>query len=87
VRSAEQGANIIFYKNIPVDVPGMTDLQKRKTELLQTIAGLLFSPVGNTSVKKAMIGKGSFLVGDDLEELLNEAKQEGKRWWIKACNM
>jgi hypothetical protein len=74
VRSAEQGANIIFYKNIPVDVPGMTDLQKRKTELLQTIAGLLFSPVGNTTVKRATIGKGSFLVGDDLEELLNEAK-------------
>jgi hypothetical protein len=74
VRAAEQGANIVFYKNMPVDVPGMTDLQKRKTELLQTIAGLSFSPAGNSSVKKAVIGKGSFLVGDDLEELLNEAK-------------
>jgi hypothetical protein len=74
LRSAEQGANIIFYKNIPLDVPGMTDLQKRKTELLQSIAGLLFSPVGNTSVKKAAVGKGTFLIGDDLEELLMEAK-------------
>ncbi|MDB5210328.1 MAG: glycoside hydrolase family 2 protein, partial [Sediminibacterium sp.] len=74
MHAAEQGANIIFYKNVPLDVPGMADLQKRKNELLQSVAGLLFSPVGNTSVKKAVLGKGSFLVGDDLGELLDAAK-------------
>ncbi|MEO7531264.1 MAG: glycosyl hydrolase, partial [Sediminibacterium sp.] len=73
-RLAEQGAHIIFYKNLPIDVPGMADLAKRKNKLIQLVDGLQFSMLTNSSLKKAVIGKGFFLVGDDLEELLNEAK-------------
>jgi hypothetical protein len=71
---AEQGATIVFYKNLPIDVPGMADLKKRQTELVQLIEGMKFSAAANSSVKKAVIGKGAFLVGDDLEQLLAEAK-------------
>lgn len=70
---AEQGATIVFYKNLPVDVPGMVHLKKRQNEIVQLIDALQFTTV-NPSVKKANIGKGSFLVGEDLGQLLLQAK-------------
>ena len=73
-QSAEEGSNIVFYKHLPTDVPGMFDLDKRKSEMQKLIVGLSFVSVENTSVKKAVIGKGSFLVGDDLDQLLTQAK-------------
>lgn len=72
--AAEQGATIVFYKGIPIDVPGMMDLTKRQTDLIQMVESLSFINVPNTSVKKANIGKGFFLVGEDLAELLSQAK-------------
>ena len=75
-QAAEQGANIIFYKHLPTDVPGMADLEKRKNELSKLVSGLVFSPVENTTTTKAVIGKGSFLLGDDLAKLLTAAKTQ-----------
>ncbi len=74
IHTAEQGANIIFYKHIPIDVPGLADLKNKQNTFLQLVSGLSFTPIANSSIKKAIIGKGSFLLGDDLEELLNAAK-------------
>jgi hypothetical protein len=75
-RLAEQGANIVFYKNLPADVPGMADLQNRQEVFKKLISSLQFSAINNSSVKKASIGKGSFWIGDGvgLEQILKEVK-------------
>ena len=72
--SAEKGANIIFYKHLPTDVPGMADLEKREIELAQIIKAIHFEETTDSFVKKATVGKGAFLVGDDMEQLLKQAK-------------
>ncbi len=71
---AEQGAHIIFYKHPPTDVPGLADLEKKQTELIKLVSGLLFETAENASFRRAIVGKGTFLVGDDLEELLDQTK-------------
>lgn len=70
--AAEAGATIIFYKHLPVSTPGMGLLQQNQTEFRKILNGLHFASVGN--LKKAAIGKGYFLLGDDLDQLLIEAR-------------
>jgi len=74
IHSAEQGATIIFYRHLPTDVPGMAELQKKQTAFHKKMGDVKFSTTNPSSVRKAIIGKGVFLLGDDLEQLLNEAK-------------
>jgi hypothetical protein len=71
--AATKGATIVFYQHLPIDVPGMAELPKRQGEFSAMIRSLQFMPVANTSIKKAVIGKGAFLVGDDLTQLLDAA--------------
>ena len=74
IRLAEQGANIVFYKHLPADVPGMAELEKRQAEYKKLVTGLQFSPISNGSVQRAAMGKGAFLLGDDMDQLLQAAK-------------
>jgi hypothetical protein len=73
VSLATNGATIVFHEHLPNDVPGMYQLQQRKNELEKMIHSLSFSNSGNT-VKRAAIGKGYFLVGNNLDDLMTEAK-------------
>ncbi len=68
------GANIIFYKHLPKDISGLSDLQNKQIAFKKLIEALQFSSVGNSKINQAKIGKGSFLVGEDLEELLSAIK-------------
>lgn len=65
---ARNGAIVIFYKSLPKDVPGLTNLTSRQAEMKRLLASLQFK--GN----KAIVGKGAVLLGDNLEELLATAK-------------
>lgn len=69
---AKSGATILCYKNIPADVPGFNELAKRQSALLQLKDQLSFVIDGN--IKKATIGKGAFIVGDNMTDLLAAAK-------------
>ncbi|MEN9684481.1 MAG: hypothetical protein RLZZ28_267 [Bacteroidota bacterium] len=77
--SAEAGANIIFYKTLPSDVPGLANLQERQKELTDILNGLQFSAIANSSAKKAIIGKGAFLLGSNLDELLDAAHTQREK--------
>lgn len=70
---AKDGAAIIFYQHLPNDVPGMFQVRQRKNELDSIIHALSFSSASGT-VKKATVGKGYFLVGNNLDDLMREAK-------------
>lgn len=67
---AEAGAVIIFYRSLPDDVPGLWDLEQRHIALRNLKDQLDFTKPGNVSFMKADIGKGAFLVGDDINEML-----------------
>ena len=72
INLAKQGAKILVYKNLPEDVPGFGQLDKRRMLFQQLIKQLSFKPAGE--LKQAVIGKGKFLIGDDLEALLEVAQ-------------
>lgn len=65
---ARNGATVIFYKNLPKDVPGLSNLASRQAEMKRLLASLQFKD------NKATLGKGAVLLGDNLEELLVMAK-------------
>ncbi len=71
---AEQGASVVFYKHLPKDVPGLADLQKRQALFTALSSDLSFTTLPGSGVQKAVVGKGAFLTGDDLEQLLAAAK-------------
>ena len=60
---AESGANIIFEKQLPVDVPGWGNLELRQQQFKKLISNLKFSDVKG-GVKQCRIGKGCFWVGE-----------------------
>lgn len=72
VSLAKLGAKVLVYKSLPVDVPGLGQLEKRRSIFQKLIKQLSFVQSGN--LKKASIGKGMFIVSDDMESLLSAAK-------------
>lgn len=65
---ATAGANVLVYKTLPQDVPGLHDYDKRKAAFYEMLQTLKFAKSG--PVNKAVIGKGAFYVSDDLNELM-----------------
>ena len=68
VELAKAGATILFYKHIPVDVPGFKDYVNRTKQLNKIITPFKFVDEG--TVSKAKVGNGSFIIGDDIQDLL-----------------
>jgi hypothetical protein len=58
---------------LPVDVPGYGGWQQKQDAYNKLLARLSFTTTANSLIKKANVGKGSFILGDDLQELLNDA--------------
>jgi hypothetical protein len=71
VQLAKEGAAIIIYKDMPGGVPGLAQLKEQQAVFEQLSAELHFSAQGD--IKKASVGKGFFLMGDDLAALLKAA--------------
>jgi len=65
---AEGGAKIAFYKNLPNDVPGLTNLVERQAAFKTLISSLKFEKIGNVEIAK--IGKGAILIGSELPDLM-----------------
>lgn len=87
---AKAGATILVYKNLPTDVPGWHNLESRRNAFKTLLSQLSFSENGN--VKKAVIGKGVFIVSSDAEDLLeaanvrHEAATEKGLWLLRRKN-
>ncbi len=67
---AREGATIIARNSLPSDVPGWGDLERRRASLKTLIAQLRFEKTAGSEAQVAKIGKGKFLLGDDLRRLL-----------------
>jgi glycosyl hydrolase family 106( putative alpha-L-rhamnosidase) len=69
---AGEGATIIVRGSLPSDVPGWGDLERRRGGLKALVAQLRFEK-SDGGAQSAKIGKGRFLLGNDLKELLAAA--------------
>lgn len=85
LKLAQQGATILVYKNLPQDVPGFGKLDVRRNAFQQLINRLKFSKSGN--LQKAVIGKGSFIVSDELDVLLLAAKARKESYTEKGLSV
>jgi hypothetical protein len=72
VKLCREGAKILVYKNLPSKVPGFAN-HNRDQKLLDSLRSRLsFTNEGN--VQKAKVGKGYFLMGNDIGSLLRAAE-------------
>ena len=76
---AKNGATIIAYKNLPVDVPGYGQLDKSQAAFKNLAGRLNFGSTDFGYVQSAAVGKGKFLTGNNLEDLFKAAaiRKEG----------
>jgi hypothetical protein len=73
---AEEGATIIFHKELPADIPGYGQLEERKLEFRNLMDQLDFIEDVEPEIHQVHIGEGAFLLGDDLFNLLSFAGVE-----------
>jgi hypothetical protein len=71
---ARSGATILFVKNLPSDVPGFGNLEARRSKFKALLGQLKLEPTADPLVRKATIGKGVFLVSDNVDALLKPSK-------------
>jgi len=67
----QAGAKVIIYKELPSDVPGMFELQKRQLEYRAMTGSLSFAQSGELRI--ATRGKGKLILGNSLDALLEGA--------------
>ena len=73
VRLARAGATVAFYRGLPADVAGLHELDGHRARLRAIVGALAFKPSADGAVKRATLGRGAMLVGDDLSSLLTAA--------------
>ncbi|WP_211309785.1 glycosyl hydrolase [Mucilaginibacter yixingensis] len=72
VNMAKAGATVVIHGKLPEDVPGFGQLDQRRAAFKALLGTLNFTQ-GNDGVKVATVGKGKFLMSDDLNALLTIA--------------
>ncbi|MCC9135581.1 glycosyl hydrolase [Pontibacter silvestris] len=73
VQLAKDGATVVVYRNLPTSVPGLGNLNDRQEGYQKLLAQLNFTNTDKADIKKAMVGEGAFMVGDDLDQVLSYA--------------
>jgi hypothetical protein len=76
---AGKGATILVYKNLPTEVPGYGDLQQHEKTFQKLIRQLNFVSTNDSEIRSATVGKGKFLLSDNLQQMLKYAsiRKEG----------
>ena len=70
---ANKGATILVYKNLPIAVPGYGQLQQHEEEFQKLMHQLNLVSTNDSEIKSATIGKGRFLISNNLQQLLKYA--------------
>jgi len=71
VALAQAGATVVVQGQLPTDVPGLGNLAQRQAAFKKLTAQLQFKPTAGG--QRATIGKGAFLLGADVPQLLAQA--------------
>jgi hypothetical protein len=72
IQLAKDGAMIVVHNQLPKDVEGLSNLSERQAKFKNLIAQLNF--IKNEGIFTSKIGKGAFILGENLEEILTAAK-------------
>lgn len=67
-----QGASLVFYRNLPADVPGYAALENNRKTFQQLLEQLHFEKTAQ-GLSIAAYGSGQVLLGDDIRTLLEKA--------------
>lgn len=70
---ARAGATVVVVGELPRDVPGLATLAQRRQQLQATISSLGSFQTIQPGVSESHVGQGRFLVGSDLETMLQMA--------------
>ena len=70
---AQAGATIIVLDRLPEDVPGWSNLEKRRAEFRELIGSIHLAKTADPGIQRAALGDGAFLLGADLDALLRTA--------------
>jgi len=73
VALAKAGATVIVHGGLPEDVPGLGTLDERRQLFQKIIAGLNFAESKEGGIEEAVLGKGKFILGDNVHDLLRIA--------------
>ena len=71
---AQSGAAVIVHGSMPGDVPGLFDLEARQVQFQNLLGQINFADAADPNIREAKVGAGVFLLGDDLAQLLAQAK-------------
>jgi hypothetical protein len=89
---ASSGATILFVKNLPVDVPGLGNLETRRAKFKALLDQVKLEKTSNPLIQKAKIGVGAFLVSGDVDALLKqstamrEPMMDDGLWFVRRAN-
>jgi hypothetical protein len=70
---AKWGATIVVRGGLPVDVPGLRDSETQRLLFQRLTAEIKFTDAGAAKAQVAPIGKGRFILSDDLGQALSAA--------------
>ena len=70
----KNGTTIVFQNGLPQDVPGLGDLEKRRSEFHRLLNTVKLPQVGANEIQESAYGKGRILVGSDPASLLEHAR-------------
>ena len=73
IELARSGAMVIFQGELPADVAGLGNLKKRRADFAKDQQAIKFSAKSDETIRRATVGKGAFLEGNDLNALLQAA--------------
>ncbi len=80
IRLASDGATIAFYRGLPTDVAGLGNLDARRARFRAITQALRFAPHASvTGARRAAVGRGAVILGDDLGALLGAAGARRER--------
>ena len=66
------GATILFQESLPIDVPGMGNLEKRRAEFQGMLRNIQLTKEADSDIQRAVIGKGELLTGK-IETMLQDS--------------
>jgi hypothetical protein len=73
IELAEEGATVLFYRNLPSDVSGWIALEANRERYQQAVDDLGFSASGTEEVQEVQVGNGRILLGNNLDHLMDQA--------------
>jgi len=73
---AQQGVPVVVQERLPADVPGMGNLEARRSALEKMISQLDFVETPAPGIREARLGSGRFLLGDNVARALAFANIE-----------